>query len=387
MLADYSFLIQPIARAQFGAGSVKKLPKLCKAQGKRSALIVSDPGVIKAGVVEPVLQALRAGDVDVTVFDGVAPNPTRGDVEAGVEVLRELSDPVVIAVGGGSALDAAKAIALMGPNAGGLGDFAPGCKPKRPGQPVIAVPTTSGTGSETNMFAVITDETLSKKQLVGHLSVQPVISVLDPSLTLGLPAAVTATTGMDVLTHAVEAFSSARSNPLADSVALRAIAMTTAYLPRAFDDGSDVEARAQMLLAAHLAGIAFSSAGLGMCHAMGHPLSARLGVAHGQSLASLLPDVMRFNRHTCESKYAQIAIAMGATEPGADNATNSERAVSAVERLRARVKTDLTLEALGVTEPGIVQLVDDALADPLMITTPRQPTREEVAHLYRAALV
>jgi alcohol dehydrogenase len=386
MLSQKSFEIQPTTRTAFGAGAIAKLGKRARQLRKSRALIVTDAGLVRAGVVERLAGVLRAEGIEPAVFDGVSANPDVDCVQRGADALRAESDPVVIALGGGSSLDAAKAIALIGPNTGSPRDFTFGCKPERPGQPVIAVPTTAGTGSETNMFGVITDPALGRKILIAHGSVQPVAIFLDPELGLGAPRDVTASCGMDVLTHAIEALTSNRRNPYSEALALRAIALTGGYLARAFDDGSDLEARAQMLLASNLAGLAFSSSGLGICHAMGHPLSARFGAAHGQTLATLLPHVMRFNLEACEADYADVALALGAGRSGAPVRRQAEHAIEAVESLSARVGTDRSARELGVRPELIPTLVEDAFADVLMFATPRMPQAADVAQLYEAAL-
>jgi alcohol dehydrogenase len=386
MLSDKVFEIHPGVRASFGNGTIGKLGKRIKALGKPRAFIVTDSGVARAGVVDRIRRALESDGIAVELFDGIQSNPTTKNVEAGAAKLRGSPESVVVAVGGGSVIDAAKAIALVGPNGGSVADFPVGCKPKKPGHTIVAVPTTAGTGSETNMFGVVTDPKLGRKVLVAHQSVLPVSVVLDPELTRDLPPVPTATCGMDVLTHAIEAFTSNRANPFADSLALRAIAMVSGSLATAVEDGKNLEARSQMLLAAHIAGLAFSSSGLGICHAMGHPLSARLDVAHGQSLATLLPHVMRFNLSTCEAKYALAAIALGVALPDASDAENARHAVTAVEALSARVGTARSGGDLGIKPELLSTLVEDAMADLLMMGTPRFPEPTEVRQLYEAAL-
>jgi alcohol dehydrogenase class IV len=214
--------------------------------------------------------------IEAAVFDGVPTNPDVASVERGAEALRPLADAAVIALGGGSSLDAAKAIALLGPNKGGARDYTFGCKPDKPGQPLFAVPTTAGTGSETNMFAVITDPELGRKILIAHASVQPVAIVLDPELGVGVPPAVTASCGMDVLTHAIEALTSNRRNPYSDALALRAIAITRRIFCRALR--RRLGARGAPRCSWHLTwpGLAFFELGpRHLHHAIGHPLSAR----------------------------------------------------------------------------------------------------------------
>jgi alcohol dehydrogenase len=386
MLREQSFEIQPNTRTSFGVGAIKKLGKRALALKKQRALIVTDPGLVKAGVAGRVLELLSAEGLAASVFDQVGANPNVEHVERGADALRSAGDAVVIALGGGSSLDAAKAIALLGPNRGSARDFTFGCKPEKPGQPLIAVPTTAGTGSETNMFGVVTDLTLGRKILIAHPSVMPIATFLDPELGVGAPREVTACCGMDVLTHAIEAFTTSRNNPYSDALALRAIEITGSYLPRAYADGADLEARAQMLIASHLAGLAFSSSGLGLCHAMGHGLSARFGAAHGQTLATLLPHVMRFNLDVCQSRYARVAAALAAAEPSASDSENAARAISGVERLRSSVGTDRSASELGLSAELIPTLVDDAFADVLMFATPKMPQPADVARLYQAAL-
>jgi len=386
MLSKTGLELQPGVRTSFGAGIVEKLGKRVTSRAHERAFIVTDKGVVGSGVIDRVEASLKKARIRSRVFDGVTSNPTSECVQEGSALLKADPRAVVIAVGGGSTLDAAKAIALIAPNGGTPADFPFGCRPGKAGHPIIAVPTTAGTGSETNMFGVVTDTEKKRKVLLGHPSVLPKLVLLDPELTLRVPAPVTATCGMDVLTHAIEAFTCTRVNPMSDAAALRAIAMVQGFLPAAFDDGMNLEARSQMLFASHLAGIAFTSSGLGMCHAMGHPLSARLDAAHGQSLATLLPLVMHFNLELSAARYAQVAIAMGAADPGASDADNARRAIGAVEALRARVGTDKPGRALGIDAEMIPTLVEDAFADPLMAATPRYPEPEDVTQLYRDCL-
>ncbi len=387
LLAPATFQIQPTPRATFAAGGAAKLGRQVSALGARRALIVTDPGVVRAGVAARVEASLREAGLETASFSAISPNPTAAEVAAGVALLRGLESAAVVALGGGSAMDAAKLLALMAPNeALTPRDCHPACKPAKPGCPVLAVPTTAGTGSETNSYGVITDTAVGRKFLIGHASVLPVSVLLDPLLTLALPAVPTATCGMDVLTHAIEAATSSRTNPFSQGVALRAIGLVREGLLVATRDGQNVEARSAMLVAAHLAGIAFSSAGLGICHAMGHPLSARLGAAHGQALATLLPGVMRFNLGVCASVYAEVALALGVGEAGRSDAENAEAAIAEVERLRREVGCERSLTELGASSALIPALVEDAFMDALMMTTPRMPSPDDVAALYRAAL-
>lgn len=384
MLSETSFDLVPSTRASFGVGALAKLGKRLKAAGHRSALIVTDAGLVAAGVAGRVESVIGAAGLACRTFSGVEANPTGAVVVAGASAARESGATALVAVGGGSPMDAAKAIALMAPNEGGLSDFAFGCRPPHEPLQVFAAPTTAGTGSETNMFAVITDEERGRKMLIAHAGVLPVASILDPRLGVGAPRGVTAACGLDALTHALEAFVSQRGNPYSEALALQAITLVGRHLEAACADGADLEGRSGMLLASHLAGLSFNASGLGLCHAMGHPLSARLGVAHGQALASLLPVVMRYSTPAVGDRWARAGAALGVEAAGPTGA--GERAIAAVERLRAAVGVAVPLRALGVTEANLPTLVEDALADPLMIGTPRPADAAAVRRLYEEAL-
>ncbi|MCC5953228.1 MAG: iron-containing alcohol dehydrogenase [Acidimicrobiia bacterium] len=403
VLSSSSFSLPPLPVVAFGVGSSSQVADQVRMIGEERAFLVADPGVVAAGLVGPLVDALRAAEVVVEVFDGVEPNPTDENVDAGTERLRAFGRAAVIVVGGGSAMDAGKCMALAAPNAGRGVDFAyhtrldgdtidfsslvPPAFPEHDGYPVIAVPTTAGTASETNGAGVITDVAEGRKVTFMADSVKPKVVLLDPALTVGLPPVPTATCGMDALTHAIEAFTSQMANPYCDAVALGAIEMVAEWLPMVIDDPSNLEGRSQMLLASHMAGIAFSSGPLlGLVHACGHPLSGRLHQPHGQTLATMLPHVMAFNAEVCGPKYARVARAMGAGTEGGDAAGGTEAAIEAVRRLSERVGTARSVADLGGDESLVEVLVEDALADPVILTTPRPPSRQDVRDLYLAAM-
>lgn len=386
MLSETAIRIQPLPRIIFGAGSSADIAKHIGIAGKGDILIVTDKGVVEAGIVAALAQSLDAAGISAQVFDGVEPNPTDKNVAAGVDALNAMNDAIVLAVGGGSSMDAAKAIALIGPNGGAVQEYGYGCKPEKPGRPVVAVPTTAGTGSETNLVGVITDTKAGRKLYVAHPSVQPIVAILDPDLTLGLPQYATATCGFDVLTHAIEAFTSRAANPYVDGVATQAIQMAWEFLPTAYEDGSNLEARSQMLLASAMAAIAFNVAGLGAAHSTGHPLSARFKAAHGQTLATMLPHVMNFNIEAREAKYAKVAGIIGVADAGRTDAENARACITAIEDLTTKLGLKKSLRDLGAEESDIAQLVEDALADLTMRTNPRKMGPEDAAALYQAAL-
>ncbi|MDO8411430.1 MAG: iron-containing alcohol dehydrogenase [Phenylobacterium sp.] len=377
-LAAQTFQIRPLPTLIFGAGSARKLAAQVQALGRQSVLVVTDKGLMASGAADEALAALRAAGITVEVFDGVEANPTDRNVTAGAARLAGLPHAAVLALGGGSSMDCGKAIALLATNPGELADLQkPG--PKTPGLPVIAVATTAGTGSETNSACVITNTALGRKTYVMHPSIVPAFAVLDPELTLGLPAYPTATCGFDVLTHALEAFTSLRATPYSDAVALKAIEMVAAHLREVVADGANLEGRAQMMLASSMAAIAFNVAGLGAAHGTGHALSARLNAAHGQTLATMLPHVMGFNLSVSADKYAQVAAVLGASP-------TAEAAIGAVEALRADIGIARSITDLGGTADMIPQLSEDAAADGVNLSNPRPIGRPDFEALYQAAL-
>ena len=393
-----TFTLEPMGRTTVGPGCVAEIAQHVRAHGTR-AFVVSDPGVQGAGVLDSVTDALASDNLESTVFVDVDPNPSDANVAAGVAALREfgIEGTVLVLVGGGSVMDCGKYIAMAAPS--GVDDLslafapelddadridfatiAPAAQVSAPCVPTIAVPTTSGTASETNGGGLITQTADHRKLTFSSPEVKPRVVVLDPMLTVGLPAGATAACGMDVLTHAIEAFTSTSSNPYADGLALQAIRLTGQWLPRAVSEGSDVDARSSMLIASHLAGRAFSSGPLlGLVHATGHPISGTFGVAHGQTLATMLPHVMRFNLEAVADRYADIGVALGV-------AHDAHAAIEAVEKLSATVGTNRSLSDLGAKSGDIAGLTTDALRDMIILNTPRYPNRDEVRGLYELAM-
>jgi alcohol dehydrogenase len=386
MLSTREFTIGTGSSAIFGSGAIGRLPEILTGLTVSRALLVTDQGVMATGIGDRIARMIEAAGLTISVFDRVRANPTTDDLETGAETVRAFAPSVVVAAGGGSVLDTAKALALMAVNDGPTRDFDYRNEPRVPGLPLIAVPTTAGTGSETNGYGVIEDIAAGRKFYVGHSSVVPRVALLDPELTCGLPAGPTAATGMDVLTHALESLSSRRSNAYADGLNLQAVQMVSRYLPRAEQEGQDLEARAQMLLAAHMAGLAFATTGLGLCHAVGHALSAHLGVAHGVALAVMLPHVLAFNLPVRAQAYAGAAWAMGVYDSHKDDEANAHATVEAVQRLVREVGMPQSLAGLGVTKTLIPALAEDALADEVVANTPRVPDRGELEAMLIAVL-
>ena len=374
--------------AHFGAGSIARLPELIAAAGGQSALIVTDGALAATGVIAAVTELLSAAGVRATVFAGVHPNPTTADLGAGAAAAAGLLDaaPVVVAVGGGSPIDAAKGIALaaVNPQRGRELDYR--SEFAAAALPLLAVPTTAGTGAETNAFGVVTDEQQQRKFYVGHASTMPAAAILDPELTIGLPPGATAATGMDALTHALESYLSVRANPWSAGIALQVVRMVSEFLPRAVADGSDAEARGQMLLAAHMAGVAMASTGLGACHAIGHALGGRFNLPHGVALTLVLPEVLSFSRPVSVDRLSDLAFALGAGDTAADANGNASAAISAVAALAESVGMTKTLADFGIGTADFGQIARDALDDEVLANAPLQPTDADIVHMLAVAL-
>ncbi|CAN5672856.1 iron-containing alcohol dehydrogenase [soil metagenome] len=388
MLGEQFMEMPPSGPVFFGSGEAARTGKLVRDLGASRAFVICDPGIVKFGLLAPILESLEVAGLDVEIFDQVTPNPATPDIEVGSEALREhgLADTVVAAVGGGSSLDSAKGIALHAANPGPVESLNFTVDQDNPGLAVVAVPTTAGTGSETNYFGVITDPVNERKFYIGHPSVRPRASVLDPLLTLGLPPSATAATGMDALVHALEALMSRSANPYADGVSLQVVRMVSRWLPVVLADGANLEGRSQMLLASHMAGRAFSSGtGLGLCHGLAHSISARTHAPHGIALTVVLPYVLKFNLPASLEKLALVAGSLGVSnsDGGEEDALS---AIAAIEALARRSVKERTLSDLGVREHMIPGLVQDIIRDPVLGNTPRMPDESEVREILFAAL-
>ena len=377
-------LIAPKPAAHFGPGVIAELPDVVGGTGAETVLIVTDPALAATPVIATVTSVLDASGIPVRVFSGVHPNPTTDDVAAGAAVVGG-ERVALVAVGGGSPIDAAKgiAVAAVNPQRGRALDYRTGFAV--PALPIVAVPTTAGTGAETNAFGVVTDPEVHRKFYVGHATSMPAAVIADPDLTVGLPQPVTAATGMDALTHALESYLSLHPNAWSDGIALQVIRMVAASLPRACEDGADLEARSRMLLAAHMAGVAMANTGLGICHAIGHSLGARWNIAHGVTLTMILPDVLRFNLPARTERMADIAFALGVGDTDADTARNAAAAIDAVAALREKVGLTTHIGDFGITEADYPQIAADALDDEVLANTPRQPTSADIAAILAAS--
>jgi alcohol dehydrogenase len=384
-LADRSIEIVLRNRVHFGVGAIERLPELVAVAGGSRVFVVTDPGVLRSGVIDRVLAVLVAAGVQSAVFTDVEPNPGASTVERGAAELRAfgLDRTIVVPVGGGSSIDTAKALDLRAANDRPVWELEYDDPDLMPGRPLVAVPTTAGTGAETNSFGVITDEAAGRKGYIGHPSLLPVATILDPMLTVGLPPAATAATGIDALTHSLESLLSANPNPFAEAVALGVVRSVGEWLRRAVADGSDLEARSQMLVASHLAGVGQASGtGVGLVHALGHSIGTRGRVAHGTALAAVLPEVLTFYRGTRDRELALVGIALGVASAAEPQATAAGVAIGAIDQLLRDLDQRYRLRHLGLADHAVIdQLVIDTLDDAAIRNSPRLPTAAEVREI------
>ncbi|MET8852044.1 iron-containing alcohol dehydrogenase [Amycolatopsis sp. NPDC004625] len=369
--------VEPAGRTEYGPGVVAELPGFVSSLGHTRAFVVTDRGLRGTGIVDRVEKILATAGIEHAVHEDVGPNPSTAELDRGAAALRAFGASVVLALGGGSALDAAKGISLLAGNPGAAAADADRLWTARDGQPLIAVPTTAGTGAETNGFGVTEDVCARRKVYIGHSSVRPRIAVLDPELTLGLPARVTAATGWDALVHGIESLASRGSTPFSAAYATQAVTLVGRWLPTAYRDGGDLEARSQLMLGAHLAGHALTLSGLGLVHGIGHALTAHTGTPHGVALAAVLEEVMTFSAAAAVAAYETTARALHVA-PAGDGAG---AAIEAVREIADAIGIKRPLRELGVTRDGIPGIARDAVADAVTKNAPRLPAEADVVDL------
>jgi len=357
-----------------------------KTLGFKRALIVTDKPLVEIGLVGQVADKLGTAGIEVTVFDGVQPNPTSGNVEAGLELLKTNDCDFVVSLGGGSPHDCAKGIALVATNGGSIKDYEGLDVSTKPQLPLVAINTTAGTASEMTRFCIITDEARHIKMAIVDKHTTPILSVNDPELMLAKPAGLTAATGMDALTHAVEAYVSIAANPITDACAIKAIELIKANLVEAVDNGQSIDARDQMAYAQFLAGMAFNNASLGYVHAMAHQLGGFYDLPHGVCNALLLPHVQEYNAQVAAPRLKDVAKAMGVDVSAMDDAQGAKAAIEAIKALSVAVKIPENLTKLGVKAEDIPTLADNALKDACGFTNPKQATHEEICQIFTNAL-
>lgn len=365
---------------RFGAGSLSQLSEVIAGFDLKRPFIVTDSGVAATGILAQVEKALKSGGFSASIFDGVKPNPTTTLIDQGAKAAHLAGADCIIAVGGGSSLDSSKGIALVAANPTfSAAQFNYTITPEKSALPIIAIPTTSGTGSETNNWGVIDDPANHKKIYIGDASTTPVAAILDPELTTGLPPRPTAGTGIDALTHAIESLTSKGATPVSAAYAHQAIRLISKSLPIAVSDGKDLDARGEMLMGAHLAGLALTLSGLGLVHGIAHSVSAHVGAAHGEALACVLAEVMQFNSKATSDIYSTVAIDMSVGK-------DAKSAIDSVRELADAIEIRKPLSFYGVTSQMCESIATTALADSVTSNNPIAPTGAEVLEILNSRL-
>ncbi|MFY9383243.1 MAG: iron-containing alcohol dehydrogenase [Acetomicrobium sp.] len=382
ILRQFSFELP--TRIEYGVGVASKLGEEVRLLKAQKVSLITDPGIIKAGLLDKITSILKEEKLLYNVFDGVDPNPKDRNVERGAQVVRSFEADAMVAVGGGSVIDCAKAIGVLVSHDGKrIKDFEGKTAVKKPILPFIAVPTTAGTGSEVTFSAVITDRENNYKMTVRSPFMAAKVALLDPKLTVTVPPHITASTGMDALTHAIEAYTVKVSEPISDALALYAIELITNNLVNAVKNGENINARACMLVGSLLAGMAFSHSDVGSVHCMAEALGGVYDAPHGVCNAVLLPYVMEYNAEFCLERYARIAQAMGEIFD-----TMEEGAMKAVERVK-KLSVDVGLpsfKSLGVKEEDLEKLADMAAKNISTKSNPREMTKDDYLTLFKRAL-
>jgi alcohol dehydrogenase len=369
-----------------GSGTVNEVGDRVKILGGSKALIVTDAGLVKLGVADKVKKIIEDAGLKAVIFGGAEPNPTDKNVDAGFEVWKNENCNAIVSLGGGSSHDCAKGIGLLASNGGKIHDYEGIDKSNNPMVPLIAVNTTAGTASEMTRFCIITDSSRKVKMAIVDWRVTPKISINDPDLMVGMPPALTAATGMDALTHAIEAYVSTAATPLTDSAALMAIELVSQYLPIAVANGTNMEAREKMAYAQFLAGMAFNNASLGYVHSMAHQLGGYYNLPHGVCNAILLPHVEQFNLIGCADRLRDVAAAMGENVDGLSVFDAAQKAIDSIKKLSSSIGIPSGLKELNVKEEDFEIMAKNAKVDACQFTNPRTATLEQVIQIFKNAM-
>ncbi len=371
--------------SRIGPGAVNELPALIESLGLQRPLLVTDAYLTKTGAADRVLQLLRGAGLTAAVFDGTVPDPTTESLERGIEAVRAHDADCVIGFGGGSPMDSAKALAVLASQGGPMRKFKAPNSYSGPALPIIAIPTTAGSGSEATQFTVISDSDNDEKMLCPGMSFLPFAAIIDYELTLSMPPRLTADTGVDALAHAVEAYVSRKANPISDAMSLSAIRLISANLRRAYRDGNDRAAREAMMAAATQAGMAFSNSSVTLVHGMSRPIGAHFHVAHGLSNAMLFPAVTAYSVSGAEARYAQCARAYGVADPSTSDDVASQRMVEALIELCRDLEVP-TPKSYGIDHDAWTQLTplmaEQAIASGSPANNPVVPAPADIERIY-----
>lgn len=373
-------------RIEFGIGLIESLAEHVLQLGGKRVLLVSDKGLVAAGVVGRVVDILTSADLDTRTFTEVEPEPEAAGVTEGAKICNDDDRDIIIAVGGGSALDTGKSIALMARNAGHIRDYAGLEIPSSPGLPVIAIPTTAGTGSECAVWSVISEKDQNIKYGVGGRNMTATVALCDPTLSVSLPARLTVGTGLDALTHALESYVNKATQPISEALSEKSMELISRSLRTAVFNGADVQARADMLLASTMAACAFAPTRLGLAHAMAMPLGAKAKIPHGDVISILLPEVMRFNVNANLAKFARIASIFDVDTRPLSLREAAHAGVDAVAQLIADIGAPNSLAAYGVQESDLDALAEESMESGNIVVNPRPATAADLVDIMRKCL-
>ena len=372
----------------FGAGARKELPEVLNRMGVKKALVCTDKGLLKVGTAQKVTEVLDQCGFPYEIFSEVKPNPTVTNVKDGIKAFADAKADCIIAIGGGSAMDTAKGIGIVtnNPEFSDIVSLEGVAPTKKKSVPIIALPTTAGTGAEVTINYVIIDEERQAKMVCVDPNDIPAVAIVDAELMYSLPKSLTAATGMDALTHAIEGYITKGAWIMSDMYELQAIKMIAEFLPLAVEEPTNPKGREGMALAQYIAAQAFSNVGLGLVHGMAHPMGSLHDIPHGVANALLLPTIMEFNMPKCIEKFGVIAQTMGVDTTGMSAQEAAQAAVDAVKALSIRVGIPQTLTALGIKEEDIPALAAQAIADVCTPGNPRDVTEAEIVELYKKVL-
>jgi alcohol dehydrogenase len=370
-----------------GIGAYKEIGKQIRTLGGKKPYICTDKGIVDSGILEKVVEVIRQDcEVEPVVYDKTQPNPTDANVNQGLELYNQNGCDLIVSLGGGSAHDCGKGIGIVASNGGNIRDYEGVDKSRTAMPPFIAVNTTAGTASEMTRFCIITDTSRKVKMAIVDWRVTPNVAIDDPLLMVGMPPSLTAATGMDALTHAIEAYVSTIATPVTDACALKAIELVAENLRAAVANGQDMEARDKMCYAQYLAGMAFNNASLGHVHAMAHQLGGFYDLPHGVCNAILLPHVERYNMIAKMDRFVDIAVAMGENVEGLSVRAAAEKALDAIQTLSTDIGIPAGLNQLGVKEEDLKIMAENAQKDACGLTNPRCPNLDDVIQIYKNAL-
>jgi alcohol dehydrogenase class IV len=370
----------------FGVGSLHLAGQYARNLGGSKALVVSDPGVVAAGWAQQVLASVELAGLASILYTHVTPNPRIDDATAGAAIYADEGCDIIIAVGGGSAIDCAKCIGLLAANHGDLRDLVGVDNVRAPMPPTICIPTTAGTSADLSQFATVVDGEIKRKLLIISKAVVPDLSLIDPATLTTMDAFLTACTGLDALVHALEAYVSLGRSPLTDVHALEAMRLISSSFLQSIAEPNNLEYRTNMMLGSLEAGLAFSNASLGATHAMAHSIGGLLDLPHGQCNAMFLNGVIDFNFGHAEQRYRNAAVAMGLEVGGLSSGEIRQRLVTEIARLRDAAGLGGSLSRCGIHRTEVHELAEIALNDPCVVTNPRRPGRRDIEVIYEESL-